>query len=465
MDLICYPKYKSSKVSWLNMVPEHWEFHRGKFLFKKMSRPVRDEDEVVTCFRDGMVTLRKSRRIKGFTESLKEIGYQGIRKGDLVIHQMDAFAGAVGVSDSDGKSTPVYSVCSPIQNLNSKYYAYIVREMARSEYILSLAKGIRQRSTDFRFDSFGAQFLPVPPIQEQNQIINFLDWQTTKINKLIKNKKKLITLLKEQNQNFINEAITKGVDPHVQRKDSGVPWLGSVPVHWEIRKLKQVASFNPSKSESYKYLLNDEPIVFLPMEKISVGGNIDCTDKKKASDIWSGFTYFRRGDVVLAKITPCFENGKGAYLNELTTDIGFGTTELFVLRPGKAILGNFLRYLLNSKSFLRLGAQYMTGAAGQQRVQSSFIKNYELGLPSLKEQQFIVSYIEKEINLVNQIIMRAEQEIKLIQEYRTRLIADVVTGKLDVRNINIPNFEPIELIDELEDEEIEAEEIISEDME
>ena len=112
--LFCpYPAYTPSGVPWLGDMPEHWDVRRGGWLFRKMDRAVSDADEVITCFRDGTVTLRKNRRTEGFTESLKEIGYQGVRKGDLVIHQMDAFAGAVGVSDSDGKGTPVYSVWLP----------------------------------------------------------------------------------------------------------------------------------------------------------------------------------------------------------------------------------------------------------------------------------------------------------------------------------------------------------------
>src|SRR6266516_4686807 len=112
-----------------------------------MDRPVNESDEVVTCFRDGVVTLRKNRRVRGFTEALKEIGYQGVSRGDLVIHAMDAFAGAVGVSNADGKGSPVYSVCEPTSDANAYYYAFVVREMARSQWILALAKGIRERST------------------------------------------------------------------------------------------------------------------------------------------------------------------------------------------------------------------------------------------------------------------------------------------------------------------------------
>ena len=153
---------KPSGVEWLGDVPEHWYVHRAKWLFRNLDRPVRETDEVVTCFRDGTVTLRKNRRLAGFTEALKEIGYQGVRCGDLVIHMMDAFAGSIGVSDSDGKCTPVYAICEAGSLANPQYYARVVREMARRQWILALSKGVRERSTDFRFAAFAVQLLPVP---------------------------------------------------------------------------------------------------------------------------------------------------------------------------------------------------------------------------------------------------------------------------------------------------------------
>lgn len=175
-DLKYYPVMTESGVEWLGEVPGHWRIVRAKWLFQKMERPVRSHDGVVTCFRDGVVTLRKNRRVSGFTESLKEIGYQGVRRGDLVIHAMDAFAGATGVSDSDGKSTPVYAVCSPTtRDSNPYYYAYCVREMARSQWIVALSRGVRERSTDFRFAAFAEQYVPLPPRKEQLAIVRFLD--------------------------------------------------------------------------------------------------------------------------------------------------------------------------------------------------------------------------------------------------------------------------------------------------
>ena len=226
-----YPAYKLSGVPWLGDLPEHWEMRRGGWLFRKMARPVRNSDEVITCFRDGTVTLRKNRRTEGFTESLKEIGYQGIRKGDLVIHQMDAFAGAVGVSDADGKGTPVYSVCRPTRYAEPLYYAHIVREMSRNQWILALAKGIRERSTDFRYGDFAKQYLPLPPLPEQRAIVRYLDYVDGRIRRYVAAKEKLVGLLEEERWVVVNRAVTRGLDPNVRLKPSGVEWLGDVPEH------------------------------------------------------------------------------------------------------------------------------------------------------------------------------------------------------------------------------------------
>ena len=244
-------------IPWIESIPAHWDVQRGKAVYKKLNRPTRSNDEVVTCFRDGVVTLRKNRRTTGFTESIKEIGYQGIRKGDLVIHVMDAFAGAIGVSDSDGKGTPVYSVCESKVDLNNYYYAYVIREMAKTGFIQSLYRGIRERSSDFRFEVFANQYLPIPPLSEQDQIVKYLDHQLAKINKFIKTKKKLIAVLKEQKQAIINEVVTKGIDPNVKMRPSGIEWLGDVPEHWERDKanrlFRRIGSGTTPSSGNLKY--------------------------------------------------------------------------------------------------------------------------------------------------------------------------------------------------------------------
>ena len=203
-----HTKLKQSGISWIGEIPEHWEVKRAKNMFIRMAREVRGEDEVITCFRDGQVTLRKNRRVDGFTESLKEIGYQGIRKGDLVIHQMDAFAGSIGVSDSDGKGTPVYICLQPKGDCSNNYYMYLLREMARTGFIKSLYRGIRERSSDFRYETFAKLFLPIPPLSEQRAIVSYIEAKTASINKLIDVYEQQVERVKEYKQRLISDAVT-----------------------------------------------------------------------------------------------------------------------------------------------------------------------------------------------------------------------------------------------------------------
>jgi len=222
--------------------------------------------------------------------------------------------------------------------------------------------------------------------------------------------------------------------PYPAYKPSEVEWLGQVPAHWEVRRLKRIARLNPSKSE-VPSALRDGQAVFLPMERVGSDGRFDVSEVWPISDLWNGFTYFRRGDVIVAKITPCFENGKGACLENLPTALGFGSTEFHVIRPSKAIVSAYLYRVTTLSEFRRLGADEMTGAAGQQRVPVEFIANFPIPLPPLPEQNAIVEYLDTQTTKIDTAIAAARREIELLREYRTRLIADVVTGKVDVREV------------------------------
>jgi len=203
-------RMKDSRIDWIGQIPEGWGVEKGKWIYKKEQRQVKSNYEVVTCFRDGEVTLRSNRRTEGFTNALKEHGYQGVLVGDFIIHAMDAFAGAIGVSDSEGKSSPVYSVCTPRlpNSVNSHYYAYLLRYYALNGLIVSLAKGIRERSTDFRFKDFGELEFQLPPIIEQNQIVKYIEEQSLKIDKAMSLQEKQIEKLKEYKATLIDNAVT-----------------------------------------------------------------------------------------------------------------------------------------------------------------------------------------------------------------------------------------------------------------
>ena len=198
-----------SGIPWLPEVPEGWEMKRAKYLFQKEQRPVRAGDEIVTCFRDGEVTLRKNRRISGFTEATDYSHYQHICVGDLVIHQMDAFAGSCGVSNSDGMGTPVLSVCTPKNDrLDVRYFAAVVRLMGLNGFIQSLYRGIRERSSDFRFETFAKQVLPVPSLAEQREIVAYIEVRAAKIDAAVKGLEREVAALKEYKQRLIADVVT-----------------------------------------------------------------------------------------------------------------------------------------------------------------------------------------------------------------------------------------------------------------
>ena len=399
---------------------------RGKWLFRKMNRPIRDADEVVTCFRDGIVTLRKNRRVRGFTESLKEIGYQGIRRGDLVIHGMDAFAGAIGVADSDGKGTPVYSVCKPGLTANAPYYAYALREIARSQWIQALAKGIRERSTDFRFEGFGSQPVPLPPLPEQAAIVRYLGHADRRIQRYIRAKQKLVTLLKEQKQAIIHQAVTGQIDvrtgqPYPAYKPSGVEWLGEVPVHWEVMRSRLLFNEVNVRSTTGKetHMSMSQTVGLVPSHMV---------ERTLTSESYVGGKLCEKGDLVLNRLKAHL----GVFA--LAKQSGVISPDYSVFRKRSSEeMGYFEQvFLLPAlRSELRIRAKGIV--EGFWRLYTDDLFDIRLPVPPVSEQKEIVDVLQGTSASIDTAINRARRRIELLQQYRTRLIADVVTGKLDVR--------------------------------
>lgn len=197
---------KDSGIEWIGEIPSTWNIIRGKYLLKYLQKPVKEDDGVITCFRDGEVTLRSNRREDGFTMSDKEIGYQGIDAGDLVVHGMDGFAGAIGISDSRGKASPVLNVMDTKQN--KRYIMYYLRSMAYSDVFVALATGIRVRSCDLRWNKLADLPYPVPSIEEQTAIVDYIDTTLEKTDVVISKKKAQLETLDEYKKSLIYEYVT-----------------------------------------------------------------------------------------------------------------------------------------------------------------------------------------------------------------------------------------------------------------
>jgi len=211
--------------------------------------------------------------------------------------------------------------------------------------------------------------------------------------------------------------------------DTGCSSVGQIPRDWRIARIRHAAHISPSRRLDGNTGRND-PVVFLPMEAVGNNGQIEQSDIRYAKEVSEGFTYFQKGDVIMAKITPCFENGKAAYLDGLATAYGFGTTELHVLRPKHGV-GKFLYYFLHRQSFRSYSAVFMVGSAGQKRVSTDFLKDQVIPLPPVTQQRAIAAFLDEKCAQIDEAVRIKEEQIKLLRERRQILIQQAVTRGLN----------------------------------
>lgn len=211
--------------------------------------------------------------------------------------------------------------------------------------------------------------------------------------------------------------------------DSGVESIGYIPEGWSVNRLKDVCIVNPSKSEVK--LAEDTEVTFLPMESILSVGKIDASIAKEFSEVAGGYTYFREGDIIIAKVTPCFENGNIALVKGLINGIGFGTTELHVIRATPRCDSRFIFYLVQSKRFKLEGIASMYGVAGLKRIPADFVANFKFAMPSIAEQIRIADFLDQKTNEVDAIIADKNALIAQLEEHRKVIIAQTVTKGLN----------------------------------
>lgn len=448
-----YDDYQVVAQKWIDEIPEHWDFYRIKRIFAQRvekNDPVITENILSLTAKQGVVPIAEKEGAGGNKPKGDMTQYNVARPDDLLVNCMNIVSGSAGVSRYFGAISPVYYALYPRLDCNVWYYHYLFRLMPFQRSLLGLGKGILMHESDsgklntvrmrISMDYLGNVPLPVPPRAEQDQIVRYLDWQVSKINRLIAAKKRQINTLTEYRKAKIDQIILHG-DAHSSQKDSGIWWLRDIPQSWQVLPLKRICQVNASVTNVAKHLSDDEMLTFLPMESVSTKGIVNYSEKRRLADVRSGYSSFAKNDVVIAKITPCFENGKGACLDAMGTDIGYGTTEFINLRATDRILPRYLYMITMTQPFRKLGEEVMTGSAGQKRVPIEFIKGFSVGIPPINEQTRLLS-------LLNDITMRIDSQMESynksiisLQELRTRLISDVITGQIDVRDVEIPDFE------------------------
>ncbi len=245
---------------------------------------------------------------------------------------------------------------------------------------------------------------------EQCIIAAFLDYETARIDRLIAQQQRLIELLKEKRQAVISHAVTKGLNPNAPMKDSGIEWLGQVPEHWVVTYNKYLVQLTPKKSQIT--LDREQLCSFIPMEKLKQDTLI-LDEQRVIGDVFDGYTYFEDEDILLAKVTPCFENKNSVVARGLINGVGFGSTEIFVLRCNSQINNDFMYYRLQEGCFMDTATAAMTGAGGLKRVPSDVILNYKIALPPIEEQLAIVKALKNQLDACDKLIERAFSAIAL----------------------------------------------------
>ena len=410
---------KDSGIAWVGAMPSDWKVKRGKFTLKLLNRPIEETDEVITCFRDGEVTLRKNRREDGFTVSLKEIGYQGLAPGDLVIHGMDGFAGSIGISDSRGKSSPVLVVCD--SDLNKRYIMYYLRSMAYNDVFTALATGIRVRSCDLRWNKLAELPYILPDIREQERIVNAIESCTAKIDALTENVRTQIEMLKAYRLSVVVETVTKGLDLDVPMMDSGVDWVGEIPATWTTIRVKQLLRERKERSVEGK----EEPLSMSQKVGLVPTRMLDTIPNMASSFVGAKLTYVN--DLVFNKLK--------AHLGVFSVSKydGLVSPDYAVYYSTGVVDLKYLEYLFKTPQCISEFRKRSTGiAAGLTRLYTDGLFAIECPLPPKDEQQEIVAYLDKKWAQIDRLIAIKQSKIEKLEQYKRSLIYEYVTGKKEV---------------------------------
>ena len=419
-DLKPYPHYKPSGVEWLGDVPAHWEVRRLKFSVENVADQThkRRKREIYLAME----------HVESWTGKYSEAGpdvvfdsrVKRFKAGDVLFGKLRPYLAKVTRPNRTGVCVGEFLVLRPrASTLSPGYLEYLMRSKPVIDAINASTFGAKMPRADWQF--IGGMVQPLPPLAEQAAIVRYLDHTDGRIRRYLRSRERLIELLKEYRQATIHEAVTQGLDPDVPLKPSGVEWLGDIPAHWEVRRLK--FSVENVADQTHKRRKRE---IYLAMEHVeSWTGKYSEAGPDVVFD--SRVKRFKAGDVLFGKLRP--------YLAKVTRPnrTGVCVGEFLVLRPRASTLSpGYLEYLMRSKPVID-AINASTFGAKMPRADWQFIGGMVQPLPPLPEQAAIAAYLDKQTAAIDAAMARAQREIELLSEYRTRLIADVVTGQVDVR--------------------------------
>lgn len=455
-----YSEYKDSGQEWLSKVPAHWHTPRLKTVLREKESRSLDGSGLLLSLSRNRGLIARSDMTDKIHSARTLAGYKLYDPGEIVMNRMQAWSGMFGAGTKPGLVSPDYAVFRLLgDDLVSLLLARLKTPDLVSQFALE-SKGIGSGFNRLYSDKFGAITISLPPPDEQAAVVRFLDHANRKIDGFIQAKRKLIGLLNEQKQAIIHRAVTRGLDPNVKLKDSGIPWLGDIPKHWETRRLRFCikSKLAYGANESAEFDNPDWPRYLRITDFRSDGTLKPDTFRSLPPHIAKDYPV-EDGDILFARSGATV--GK-AFLVRTDTANACYAGYLIRARPRPDfVLPEFLFAYTQSLAFAQWKDEIFSKATIQ-NIGADKYSNLVVPIPKVEEQTSILAHIAVETRPLNAAIARTERELALMQEYRTRLTADIVTGKLDVRaaaeKLADPTNQPQAGLDESSDnEEVEEE--------
>lgn len=437
--LNAYYDYQETPALWIDSIPKGWRTQKVRELFTERRVKVSDKEYPALSVCKAGIVPQLSTAVKTDSGDNRKL----VRKGDFVINSRSDRKGSSGISPYDGSVSLINISMKLITEENPQFLHYLLRSSAFTEEYYRNGRGLVADLWTTRYDELRNIFLPIPTRPEQDQIVRFLDWKTAEIARFIREKRREIKLLRELRNSIINSAVTKGIDKKVQLKPSGHSWMEHIPEHWQMLYSKKLFALRNDRA-----LPSDEQLTASQKYGVISQAEFMKIENRRITVVMTGddiLKHVEAGDFVISMRS--FQGGI-----EYSHVTGKISSAYVMLIPNhELVYDRYFRWLLKSPSYIKaLQGTSDLVRDGQALRYANFAKVYLPQVP-LDEQEAIADYLDEMCPKIDAMIDAIREEIALVQELRTKTIADVVTGKVDVRDVEIPQYEP-EADDSIDDE-------------
>lgn len=424
MSYAKYESYKDSGVDWLGKIPSDWDLLKVKNIFRLVMKfaPKNNDCELLSVYTDIGVKPRKELEERGNRATTTD-GYLIVEKGDIVVNKLLAWMGAIGLSDYDGVTSPAYDVLKPKMPIEGIFYHLLFRSPQCTSELKRHSRGIMDMRLRLYFDKFGDVVVPYPNIEVQKKIVSFLAEKTAQIDQAIALKQQQIEKLNEYKQIVIQNAVTKGLNPNAPMKDSGVEWIGDIPEHWEIDKLKNILSSVSIKNHP------NLPLLSITREKGVIERDIEDQESNHnfIPDDLSGYKLLKKGQFGMNKMKAW----QGSYgVSDFT---GIVSPAYYIFDINEKLNKNFFSLAIRSKFYVGYFASASDGVRiGQWDLNKTRMKEIPFIIPSIEEQKAIYEFSLTINQQVKDAIEKYQTQIDRLKEYKNILINQAVTGKIKI---------------------------------